>query len=251
MTAEVRSTGIDGTKQNKICDTYVALDLETTGLNPKEDSIIEIGAVKVIGGKAADTYSAFVSPAKQLSERVSKLTGITQKDLEQAVQPEQAVSEILDFIGELPLLGHRILFDFSFLKRAAVNQKLSFEKEGIDTLRIARCVLPELPSKRLEALCGHYGISYRAHRAYEDAAATVKLYEKLTEQFYREETAEIFRPAKLIYKVKRESPATKHQKERLRELIERHGLTVDYDVDKLTRNQASRYMDKIWEQYGR
>ena len=57
MTAEVRSTGIDETKQNRICDTYVALDLETTGLNPKEDSIIEIGAIKVIGGQAADTYS--------------------------------------------------------------------------------------------------------------------------------------------------------------------------------------------------
>ncbi|NLL78416.1 MAG: 3'-5' exonuclease [Clostridiales bacterium] len=232
-------------------DTYVALDLETTGLNPKEDSIFEIGAVKVTDGKITDTYSTFVIPAKQLSERVTKLTGITEKDLEHAIEPWQAIANIIEFVGEAPLLGHSILFDFSFLKREAVNRKLSFEKKGIDTLRIARLFLPELPSKRLEDLTRHFQIRHRAHRALEDARAASELYEKLKEQFWTKETAAVFAPVPLIYKVKRETPATKHQKERLRELILMHGLNVDYDIEKLTRNQASRYTDKLLEKYGR
>lgn len=237
--------------KKEFCDTYVALDLETTGLNPKEDSIIEIGAVKILNGKMDEKYDTFVIPAKKLSERVQKLTGITEEDLKQGIPLERAVSELLDFIGELPLLGHSILFDYSFVKRAAVNQKKSFEKQGIDTLRIARALLPQLPSKKLEDLCAYYGITYRAHRASEDAAAAAELYRILLEKFYCEENAELFCPVPLLYKVKREGPASKRQKERLYELIERHGLTVDYEVEKLTRNQASRYTDKILEKYGR
>lgn len=246
-------------KKLKPIQSYVSLDLETTGLNPKEDSIIEIGAIKVINGEVTDKYKTFVIPAKKLSERVEELTGIKEADLETGIPLQQAVAEILEFVGELPLLGHSILFDYSFLKRAAVNQKLTFEKEGIDTLQLARVFLPELKSKRLEDLCAYYKIQYRAHRACEDADAARRLYNRLVEQFYKEEetaqatdsTAKLFEPVRLIYKVKRESPATKHQKERLRELIQKHGLHVDYDVEKLTRNQASRYTDKIMEQYGR
>lgn len=207
----------------EVIQDYVSLDLETTGLNPKEDSIIEIGAVKVLNGKVVDKYDTFVIPAKKLSERVEKLTGITEQDLKTGLPLERAIAEILEFVGELPLLGHRILFDYSFLKRAAINQKLTFEKEGIDTLRIARAFLPELPSKRLEDLCAHYGIEYRAHRAGEDADAARQLYNRLVEQFYRKEetiptagsvqtpengktagsAAKLFEPVKLIYKVKR------------------------------------------------
>ena len=232
-------------------DSYVALDLEMTGLNPKEDDIIEIGAVKVCQGEIVDTYSSFVLPAKKLAERITELTGITQKDVEGALPCAEAIVQILDFIGELPLLGHSILLDYSFLKRAADNQKLIFEKEGIDTLRIARCCLKEAPSKRLEELCARYGIRHRAHRALADAQATMELYCKMAEAFYNQENQTLFEPVKLIYKVKRESPVTKRQKERLYELVEKHRLTVEYDIEKLTRNQASRYTDKILEKYGR
>ncbi len=231
--------------------SYVAVDLEMTGLNPKEDSIIEIGAVKVIEGHITDKYDTFVIPAKKLSQRVSNLTGITEKDLAQGIEITQAMEELMQFVEDLPLLGHSILFDYSFLKRAAVNQKMTFEKKGIDTLRIARAVLPELPSKKLEDLCAHFEISYRPHRAFEDAMATAQLYERLAAQFYREGTKHLFEAIPLLYKVKREGPASKRQKERLYQLIALHDLKVDYDVEKLTRNQASRYTDKILEQYGR
>lgn len=225
-------------------DTYVALDLETTGLNPKRDKIIEIGALKVIDGKAADTFSAFVNPGRKLEERIVELTGITDAQLENAPYIEEILPDVLEFIGEYPLLGHRILFDYSFLKKAAVDTKRVFEKRGIDTLKIARKYLPRLEHRSLPFLCEYYGIEHRAHRAFEDAEAAHRLYVKLGELFYQEEDA-LFRPAPLQFSVKRDTPATKPQKERLYRLLQQHNIILEIDVEKLSRSEASRITDKI------
>ncbi|MBQ7839501.1 MAG: 3'-5' exonuclease [Lachnospiraceae bacterium] len=224
---------------------YLCLDLETTGLNPKLDKIIEIGAVKVKGGVIADTFSTFIKPGKALTERVSVLTGIREQDLETAPTIQKVLPEFLEFAEELPLLGHRILFDFSFIKRAAVNEKLTFERSGIDTLKIARKYLPDLPSRRLSDLCEHYGIELHAHRALEDARATHFLYQKLWKEFQPD-----FEPEPLIYKVKREGPATKAQKQRLVRLLKQYGLTADCEIEMLTKNEASRLIDRILASYG-
>lgn len=231
-------------------NSYISIDLETTGLNPKEDKIIEIGAIKVIDGRKVDTFSTFVNPGRRLEERIVTLTGINQKQVDEAPKIEAVLPELMEFLGDLPLLGHRILFDYSFLKKAAVNQKLSFEKQGIDTLRIARIFLPQLEHRTLEFLCRYYDIPHIAHRAIADAEATGRLYEILVEQFY-EQDSKIFAPQVLNYSVKRETPATKPQKERLQRLIERHNLIVEYDVEQLTRSEASRYTDRIIAKYGR
>ena len=231
-------------------NSYVCIDLETTGLNPKTDKIIEIGAVKVIDGEIVGSYSSYVNPGRRLEERIIALTGISQEQVDDAPDIEQVLPQLLDFLEDLPLLGHRVLFDYSFLKKAAVNGKQSFEKQGIDTLRIARCFLPELEKRSLEYLCKYYEIPHHAHRALADAEATVALYQKLALLFYDKDSSP-FEPAPLNYNVKKETPVTKAQKERLYRLIAQHNLIVDYDVEKLTRSEASRYTDKIYEKYGR
>ncbi len=231
-------------------NSYVCIDLETTGLNPKIDRIIEIGAVKVAEGRIVDTFSTYVNPGRKLEERIVELTGIVQEQVDDAPEITQVLPELIIFLEDYPLLGHRILFDYSFLKKAAVNQKFSFEKQGIDTLRIARCFLPELEKRSLEFLCKHYEIPHHAHRALADAEATSVLYQKLATQFY-EKDSKPFEPVTLNYNAKKETPITKPQKERLYRLIAQHNLTVDYDVEKLTRSEASRYTDKIYEKYGR
>lgn len=231
-------------------NSYVCIDLETTGLNPKTDRIIEIGAVKVAEGRVVDTFSTYVNPGRRLEERIVELTGIVQEQVDDAPEITQVLQELIAFLEDYPLLGHRILFDYSFLKKAAVNQKLSFEKQGIDTLWIARCFLPELEKRSLEFLCKHYEIPHHAHRALADAEATSVLYQKLAAQFY-EKDSKPFEPVTLNYNAKKETPITKPQKERLYRLIAQHNLTVDYDVEKLTRSEASRYTDKIYEKYGR
>ncbi|MDY2654502.1 MAG: 3'-5' exonuclease, partial [Eisenbergiella porci] len=149
-----------------------------------------------------------------------------------------------------PLLGHSVLFDYSFMKKAAVNQGLTFERTGVDTLKLARKFLPELESKNLGFLCRHFGISHTAHRALGDALATQRLYEVLCGLFL-EGNEKDFAPQPLIYRVKKEGPASSAQKERLYKLTAAHKLELDADIEKMTKNEASRTIDKILAQYGK
>ncbi len=231
-------------------DSYISLDLETTGLSPKHDKIIEIGAIKVINKEIVDTFSTFVNPERELDERVSELTGINSMDLSLAPSIEKVIGEVVSFSEGLALIGHRILFDYSFVKQAAVNNGLSFEREGIDTLKISRACFPELESKRLKDMCDYYNIHLDAHRAQNDAIATHELYVKLEAEF-SSVYPKIFEPEKLNYQVKRESPIRPSQVEKIKELVERHNIDCPYVIEKMSRNEGSRYYDKIVATYGK
>ncbi len=227
---------------------YTVLDLETTGLDPKKEKIIEIGAVRVRDGIVAATYEQMVQPGRELSERVTAITGITQEMLADAPYIEEVLPEFLEFLGEDVLIGHRVLFDYSFVKKAAVNAKYAFEKQGIDTLKLSRVCLPELPGKKLTDMCAHYGIVYRAHRASEDALATHELYQKLCTEFAYAREKE---PEVLHYEVKKEGPITPAQKERLKRMEAFYQVTLPYEIEKLTKNEASRMMDQLIAKFGR
>lgn len=236
-------------------ESYVCIDLETTGLDPKRNRIIEIGAVKVINDQIVEEWESFVNPGEKLEERISDLTGICDEQLSQAPDIGEVLPKLISMTGSEVLLGHRVMFDYSFLKKAAVDNRSSFEREGIDTLKIARKYLDNLESRSLGYLCRHYGIRHRAHRALGDAKATVELYRKLTEEFYDKEAEEgeknLFVPRPLLYHVKRDTPVTVPQKEQLYKLIDKHKLIIDYDIEKLTRSEASRRIDRLLAEYGR
>ena len=236
-------------------DSYICIDLETTGLNPKTDKIIEIGVVKVDKDVIVEEWETLVNPDRPLEERIAELTGIRDEQLAAAPTIEEVLPKLLETVRDYVLLGHSVLFDYSFVKKAAVNQRLSFEKEGIDTLKIARKYLPDIESRSLPYLCKYYGIVHNAHRALQDAKATVELYRKLAEQFYeqeeREEDKSLFRPKKLCYQAKRDTPITIPQKEQLYKLADKHKLIIDYEIEKLTRSEASRRIDRILAEYGR
>ncbi len=236
-------------------DSFVCIDLETTGLDPKRDRIIEIGAVKVERGETTGEWEAFVNPERKLEERIVELTGIRDEQLAGAKKIAELLPEFFSFLGDHVLLGHSVLFDFSFLKKAAVNERMTFERQGIDTLKIARKYLKDLESRSLDSLCRHYGIGHNAHRALEDARATVILYRKLLEEFYEQEkeagAKSLFCPRPLLYQAKRDTPLTIPQKEQLYKLLDKHKLVVDYQVESLTRSEASRKIDQILAKYGR
>lgn len=223
-------------------ECYISVDLETTGLCPKTDKIIEIGAVRVENGQITGEFSRFVNPGRMLPERITELTGIVQEQVSGAEPVGTVLEDFLEFAGELPLLGHRILFDYSFLKRAAVNAGKPFERKGVDTLKLSRQYLSELPSRRLSELCAHFQIPIAVHRALEDARAAHFLYQELCARFFEEKS---FAPVPLLYKVKKEGPASPRQKERLRRLLEEKGIVPDFDVEMLTKNEASRLTDQI------
>lgn len=242
-------------REERMTDSFVCIDLETTGLDPKRDKIIEIGAVRVEKGRIVEEWKTFVNPGQKLSERIVELTGIHDRELSEAKLIRELLPELFDFLREDVLLGHGILFDFSFLKKAAVNERMSFEGKGIDTLRIARKYLKDLESRSLGALCKHYKIPHSAHRALGDARATAELYWKLAEEFYEKEVTagekSLFCPKPLLYQAKRDTPLTIAQKEQLYKLADRHKLIVDYEIESLTRSEASRKIDQILAEYGR
>lgn len=232
-------------------DSFVALDLETTGLNPKTDRILEIGALRIVNGCVKERMQQFVDPQMEIPGAVTQLTGITGEMTLGQPSISEAVKALVEFCGELPLLGHNILFDYSFVKHQAVNDRLNFEKQGIDTLRIARALLPEGERKSLTALCGRYAIERRAeHRAFDDAQATWELYRILREESGAGNEA-LFEPKPLIYRVKRQGPVTEAQKSYLKALVSRHGITLKVNPESLTKNEASRLIDKIILEYGR
>lgn len=232
-------------------DSYIALDLETTGLSPSEDRILEIGAVKVKDGSICERYETLVNPGMTISPRIRELTGIDDEMAATGKDTGTAVAELVDFCGELPLLGHNILFDYSFVKRNAVNLGLAFEKDGVDTLKIARALLPDLEHKNLPYLCAYYKITQeRAHRASDDACAAMELYRRLAAEF-PDSPEELFAPKQLIYRTKKQGPITAAQKGYLNDLLKYHKIGLSVQIDTLTKNEASRIIDKIISEHGR
>lgn len=231
--------------------TYIALDLETTGLSPSDDRILEIGAVKIVEDRETEVFSTIVDPGREVTPRIQELTGISSEMAAGGMEYREAVRRLVEFCGELPILGHNILFDYSFVKRAAVNQNLSFEKEGVDTLKIARRLLPDLEHRSLEYLCTYYRISQeRRHRAEDDARSARYLYERLRQEF-PDCPGEVFLPGPLVYQVKKQSPITPAQKGYLNDLVKYHKIELPVRVDSLTKNQASRMIDRIILEHGR
>ncbi len=229
---------------------YVSVDLEMSGLNPKEDRIIEIGAVKVMDGQIMDSFSVLVNPHRKIDEEIKELTGLTDAMLASGVEDWEGVLAFKDFAGELPLVGHHIISDISFLKTCAINHKVEFLNRMVDTLLIARKFLPKEQKKSLKALCKYAGIEpMQAHRATDDAKMTHLLLQWMMKR--PEAQPEWFVPKEVHYKVKKQSPVTKAQIRQLKELMEYHNIKEGIELGSLTRNEASRKIDKILFTYGR
>lgn len=231
---------------------YVCVDIETTGIRPKWDRIIEIGAVKVRDGRVTDTFSELIYPGVMLPYQITALTGITDEMLYGKPEIEQILPKFIEFAkDDIYLLGHNTRFDYSFLKQNAINLDLDFDKKGLDTLKAARKVLPELPSRALDCLCEYFGIKDdNHHRAFNDASVTAQLYSILTRQ-YGDSVPGAFEPFEFIYQIKKMQPITERQKKYLKALIRYHKLETDYEIDSLSKNEASRKIDKIILQNGK
>ncbi len=232
-------------------NSYVAFDLETTGLRPKYDKILEIGAVKVENGDVTETYETFVDFGITIPERIVQLTGITEEMVAGSPDIRTAVEGFLKFSGDHALLGHNVLFDYSFMKHSVINLGGTYERKGLDTLTIARRCLPELEGKSLDRLAAWYGIvQEHHHRALDDALTAARLYERLKEEF-GEKRPDLFEPVPLLFKCKKESPITNSQKGYLRDLLKYHRIESNVKIELLTKSEASRMIDGIILQYGK
>lgn len=236
-------------------ESYIAVDVETTGLNPRHDRLLEIAAVKVQGFQIIDVFTTLINPGIKIPARITQITGISDAMAGDGPSIEEVIEEFTVFCGDEMLLGHNLLFDYGFLKQNCMQNKLCFEKNGIDTLKIARKMLAHLESRSLDRLCSHFKINLENHhRALADAQVTSELYQKF-HTLYSGEYQDLFVPEKLMFKAKEQPPITQKQKSYLTALLKHHNLyrgrESQGEVEKLTKNQASRMIDKIILNYGR
>ncbi len=152
-------------------------DFETTGFSPPRDKITEIGAVKVLEGEIAESFSQLINPERYIPGRITELTGISNEMVADMPTIEEALPAFLEFAEGLPLVAHNAPFDCKFLFCEAEKLGISVTAPVADTLRLARRRWPGLPSYKLTFLTDYFCIAQEdAHRAWCDAEATAKLY---------------------------------------------------------------------------
>jgi DNA polymerase-3 subunit epsilon len=202
-----------------------------------------------------ENFSSFVNPGIHIPPRITEITGIDDNMVSSAPVIDKVLKELLDFIGEMPVLGHNVAFDYGFVCQKALNLKMKYQAMCIDTHKISRKLLSGLESRSLENLCNFYGIVEEPrHRAFSDAAAAARLYDCMYEEALsrdNEDYGALFLPENIVYTAKKDSPATSRQISFLKSLIRQHGVVLDKELESLTKSQASREIDKILSTYGR
>ncbi|MBU2610744.1 MAG: DNA polymerase III subunit epsilon, partial [Chloroflexi bacterium] len=159
--------------------SIIALDIETTGLDPKKDAVIEIGALRFDGPRVEAEWTKLINPNRHIPEFISGLTGISDEMVRQAPNIRAVLDELAAFIGDAPILGHNIQFDLSFFKK----YNLFTLNDRVDTYEMAAALLPSASRYNLGALGQALNIPLPAtHRALEDARVTHGVYQRLYAQ---------------------------------------------------------------------
>lgn len=162
-------------------DSYVIIDIETTGLDPSNDAIIEVAGLKIKNNTIVDSFSSLINPGFLISDFISDLTGITNDQLSSAPNLSSVLNDFYIFLGNNILIGHNIHFDLNFLYDNMEKELGKFlSNDFIDTLRMSRRFVKQAPSHKLSALANYFQIPVDAsHRALADCKTTYALYNKL------------------------------------------------------------------------
>lgn len=151
---------------------FVAFDLETTGLNPRTDRIIEIGAVKLKNGVIVDSFQTFVDPGMSIPPFITNLTHIDDAMVMGAPSIETALPEFHKFCDSAVLVAHNASFDASFILQKGSALGISFSNNVLDTLELSRTALPNIRSHKLDRLADYFSINMGSHHRADDDAAT-------------------------------------------------------------------------------
>jgi DNA polymerase-3 subunit epsilon len=167
-------------------EVFVCFDIEATGLDPINDRIIEIGAVKFTFSEILEEYLELIDPGINIPDETIQIHNITNEMVMGKPPIEEVLPSFFSFIGDYPIVGHGMTFDLEIIKESAKRLSITNpfpEKTIIDTLRLAR-LYAESPSNSLETLRAHFNIPFEgAHRAMNDVIVNVKVFKNLTKNF--------------------------------------------------------------------
>ena len=168
---------VENSRNQSFDDPYVVFDIETTGFSPLSDRIIEIGAVKVVNGTITDKFSTFVNPDIPIPFRIEQLTSINDSMVLPAPKIDKVLPDFLKFCEGCALVAHNASFDVSFIAHNAEELGLPFDPTVLDTVTLARVLLPQLNRYKLDTVAKALNVSLENHhRAVDDAGATAEIF---------------------------------------------------------------------------
>ena len=168
---------VENSRNQSFDDPYVVFDIETTGFSPLSDRIIEIGAVKVVNGTITDKFSTFVNPDIPIPFRIEQLTSINDSMVLPAPKIDKVLPDFLKFCEGCALVAHNASFDVSFIAHNAEELGLPFDPTVLDTVTLARVLLPQLNRYKLDTVAKAMNVSLENHhRAVDDAGATAEIF---------------------------------------------------------------------------
>lgn len=165
-------------KEKEFVNDYVVFDLETTGLEATTDKIIEIGALKYKGNELIEKFNVLINPEIKLPLVITKITGLTDEDLQNERTIEEVLPEFINFIEDLPLIAHNSEFDLGFIEENIKKLNLNMiSNKNIDTIEIARLYIPRAYNYKLETLKKYFHLEYGSHRSVDDCKTTNYIYQ--------------------------------------------------------------------------
>lgn len=168
------------TKDQDIDCDYVVFDIETTGLSSINDSITEIGAVRISNNRIIDVYNQLVNPQRSIPIKIQELTGITNDMVKDKPTIDQVMPQFLEFVGDGVLVAHNASFDIGFIRQKCSDLNIDFDHTYLDTLQLSRQLLTDINSHKLNRLAKYFKIKLENHhRASDDAMATAKIFLRL------------------------------------------------------------------------
>ena len=194
-------------KGQTVYSKFVVFDIETTGLSREEDRITEIGAIKIENRKIVERFSTFVNPEIEISNEITKLTGITNDMVKNAPTISEVLPKFIEFFSDSVLVAHNASFDVGFIRYNIDYLKMpSLDNTVLDTLELSKTLLPDLKKYKLNIVAEEMNVSLDGHhRALNDAQATADIFIKfidmlIEKEIYTLENINVFSSHTINYK---------------------------------------------------
>lgn len=179
---------VEGNDTYSLQEEFIIFDIETTGLSNKLDRITEIGAVRIRDGRIIDEYNQLINPQMPIPDKITQLTGITNEMVANAPTIEAVLPDFIKFIGDAPLVAHNASFDIGFIRENVRKIGHSIKNSVLDTLQLARVLLPKLKRHKLDVVAKELGVKLdNHHRAVDDALCLANIFIKMIDMMKEKE----------------------------------------------------------------